>query len=435
MIAALALAVLTPGLQVVDPGDSDDRRDVVHTTGNGRPVLGRVVTPYDPGEILILQGGKRVRVPRDRVDSMDTVPQRLAEFFARRDRGDIDRVNYQWILAEWVASRELDRMAALQAYHVLLLDPDHERAHASLGHVRAGGGEGPWMWRRDGDLVSKSRFDELNADWGKGLILESEHWRLRTDAGLRRAIDTLFDLERLYVFWMSEFGAALNLQEVLKPMEVHAWKDVDAFPGWTMMRLPYYFPRPYQDTAYTFFEGDQGRAKNLFRVGTEHILNRSLVVDGDPGSYKNRFCAWLELGLGQWVEARLGGPPGQASRKDPEPDPERARLVLEKGRYELPNLLNCTVRDSYYAGVTDYNEADWAYCHMFVEFLMEDRTTGGLAERLLKYAFEALRRKRGSGSSTFDDAFGQRIETLQAPFTEWLEKRAGAAPSPSRRRQ
>jgi hypothetical protein len=235
------------------------------------------------------------------------------------------------------------------------------------------------------------------------------------------------DLERLYLYWMREFGEKLNLQEVLKPMQVHVWQDPDDFPGWTEMRLPYYFPRPYQDTCFTFFEGDSLRAKNLFRVGTESILNRSLVVDGDPGSYKNRFCAWLELGLGQWVEARLHGPPGQAKPGDAGVDPARARMVLGRRRYELQNILNTHVRDAYYAGVTDYNEVDWAHCHLLVEFLMEDVSTGGTRERLMEYAFQVLRKKRGSGSSTFDKAFECRIEEFEKPFTAWLEEKSGGA--------
>jgi hypothetical protein len=294
-----------------------------------------------------------------------------------------------------------------------------------LRHVRAG--KEAWRWRRDETLMSKQAFDEMIGDWGKGLSLTSEHWTLRTDAGLRRAVDTLFDLERLYLYWMAEFGETLNLQEVLKPMLVHAWKDVDDFPGWTMMRLPYYFPRPYQDTCYTFFAApDSGRAENLFRVGSESILNRSLAVDGDPGSYKNRICAWFELGLGQWVEARLHGPPGQAAPGPARLAPADARMVLAQRRYKLPNLINRTVRDTYYAGITDYHASDWAYCHLFVEFLMEDRSSRGKAERLLEYGFQALRKKRGTGSSTFDDVFGQRIEKLEKPFTEWLERLASS---------
>jgi hypothetical protein len=54
----------------------------------------------------------------------------------------------------------------------------------------------------------------------------------------------------------------------------------------------------------------------------------------------------------------------------------RARLILDKRRYQLPNVLNCTVRDSYYSGVTDHNEVDLAYRQMIVEFSMSDRSSG-----------------------------------------------------------
>lgn len=82
----LAVVVFSPVAQVVDPGDADDRRDVVHAKAIAQPIRGRVVTPFDPDELLILQGVKRVRVERDRVELVDTVNDRLTEFFARRDR-------------------------------------------------------------------------------------------------------------------------------------------------------------------------------------------------------------------------------------------------------------------------------------------------------------------------------------------------------------
>jgi hypothetical protein len=403
--------------QAVDPASGDDRRDVVEVT-RGKPVTGRVVNPFGKKELVVMQGGKRVRLERDRVRSMSTVNDHLRDLLVAHAETE-DAPDEQWRLVEQARTKQLVGMARVLAYRVLALDPQHAEAHELLGHKKQGE---KWLWRRNGQLMPQAKFEEFIADWGHPLELASEHWSLRTNAGIRRATDTLLDLERLYLFMFDGYGEQLDLHEVLRPMPVFAWKDKEAFPGWTELRIPYYYPPLHAEGAYTFFDGQSGRAAALFRVGVESMLNRSLAVDAVYASAEDRLCDWFEIGFGQWIESQLGGEPGRVTAGEPRLAIDRAALVLKERRYTLPNLLTRNVDDHYYDSVTDYKEMDWAYAQAFVAFLMDPEI--GHADKLLAYAYAAMRDKKGDSSSTFDKVFGAKIEQLEKPFEAWLKAKA-----------
>jgi hypothetical protein len=407
--------------QAVEPLGRDDRRDTVELT-RGQPITGRVANPFDPKELLIMQGGKRVRVERSKVKSMSTVTDKLRELLHMHGATP-DEADRLWILAEWAHSKELSAMARLFAYRTLCVDKNHAQAHAFLGHTKQGD---RWLWKRGERAMTKEAFDTFVVDFGHPLELYSEHWQLRTDAGVQRAVDTLLDLERLYLFFFERFGAQLDAYEVFKPVLVQAWKDKEKFPGWTQLRIPYYHP-PTQESIFTFFDGDADRAHALFRVGTEALLNRCVAVDAVYVGNEERIVDWFEIGFGQWVESQFGGTAGRAVAGKPGMTDARVRLVLDERRYKLPLLLARNVDDNYYDSVTDYKDMDWAYAEAFVAFLMQDTTPGGSADKLLRYAFMALRDKKGDGSSTFDKAFGARIETLEKPFESWLREQLQAS--------
>ncbi|MEZ5963149.1 MAG: hypothetical protein R3F56_04805 [Planctomycetota bacterium] len=417
--------------QAVEPVGRDDRRDVVELV-QGQPVTGRVVNPFDPKEVLLLQGGKRVRVERSRVKSMVTVRDLVTELL-HMHLSTPNEANRLQILAEWALSKKLDEMAALFAYRALCADPEYGPAHELLGHRKQGD---RWLWKRGDRFMPKAAFDDYISEYGHPLELRSEHWQLRTDAGVERAVDTLLDLERLYLFLFERFGAKLDLYEVLSPVLVLARKDKESFPGWTQLAIPYYHPPRTPEGVYTFFDrdadGPAGRATALFRVGTEALLNRCLAVDAEYPTYEYRLVDWFEIGFGEWIDSQLAGPPGRAVPGTPSMTPERVRLVLEERRYKLPILLQRNVDDNYYDSVTDYKDMDWAYAQAFVAFLMEDPDAGGNADKLLKYAYQAMRKKQGDSSSTFDKAFGARIETLEKPFEGWLRAHAGQGAKPGR---
>src|SRR5690606_34858391 len=223
---ALALtAVFSCALvgQAVDPDRRDDLRDVV-TVARGKPVTGRVANPFHPDELLVLQGGKRVRVARKDVTALDTVTMRLRELLQMHAVVP-DEPDRLWILAEWAASRQLHAMAQVFAYRILCIDPEHAESHQLLGHRRRGSA---WLWRRGDRFMPRAAFDAYVADIGHPFELRSEHWWIKTDAGVRRAVDALLDLERLYLFFFDRFGNDLDAYEVLRPVPVLVWRNADA---------------------------------------------------------------------------------------------------------------------------------------------------------------------------------------------------------------
>lgn len=427
VVAVLALTGPGPACQEdssLSRKTNGDFRDVV-VTNSGKEIRGRVVQRYAPKEVLLLRDGKRVRVPSKDVKSMTTVNDLLREFFERSVESK--EQNHAWILAEWAESKGLHAMAQLQAMRVLAADPDHEKAHTLLGHKQ--GKEG-WLWKRESTFLPKARFDEYTSEWGHPLLLSSEHFALRTNADLERAVNALLDLERLYVWWFETFGKALELEEVVEPlMNVQIHKSVDGFPAWTGEKLPYYWPQPNGDISHSYFEGDAGRPKMLFQLGTEQILYNALAhgISVNDVSTKERYAAWLEVGLGQWVEGLFSGPPGGAIAGTPTIDAEQARLVLQQRRLRLPNLLG--VRFGMFHDVTDERPVYWAQSALFVAFLMDN---SDYRSKLLELVRTTLAETKGSSSSVFDKVFDTRIEKLEAPWLQWLEQKTGVAPRRTR---
>jgi len=114
----------------------DDLRDKL-TRHDGKILTGRVHTPFAKDELVLLQGGKRVRVPRAEIASTDLLADRIREFGERRVRQK-DSPKAQWFLVEWARSRELPGLARAQAMLLALDDDGHEQAHEFLGHKKSG---------------------------------------------------------------------------------------------------------------------------------------------------------------------------------------------------------------------------------------------------------------------------------------------------------
>ncbi|MFK7740672.1 MAG: hypothetical protein AB8H80_10140 [Planctomycetota bacterium] len=211
-----------------------DDRDVVRKH-NGDEVRGRVSRYHGPEEIVLMQGQQRVRIHRDKIASIETVNDRLREFYARLDTG-INSAKYRWILAEWSKSRRLDGMAAALALEIVIDDDSHERAHEMLGHKRTKRG---WLWPLGDRFVSRKRYLDYHSDMGHPLAVAGEHYIVETDADPKAAIYALLDLERMYLHWQDTFGARLQLREVLLKMRARIWKLRKKMPGMSKHKRPY----------------------------------------------------------------------------------------------------------------------------------------------------------------------------------------------------
>ncbi len=419
---------------------------------NGREERGVVMQSFDPDHVLLLrEGNRRVEIPRSEIERVDKLRDRLAAFMSIRGPGL--SVESEWSLVEDASSVGLQQMARLQAYHVLLRAPEHARAHEFLGHKPAGDG---WKWAIDGKFVDAARFAELSADWNHRLALESEHFAIETNCGLRRAVDVLFDLEGLYVWWMEHVGPGVRAVEDVDEPEVekitflvHTSKEDPSFERLDSDMEPYYDPSGESNAASggfnvarTYYELDGQRPLRLFELGTEALMYSTLVLGRtrDEADFKlRRLSHWVEVGLGYWIARHCGGEPGHPVIAEPfvpgfTLDPATAGLSLAPLRYphlllKGPSELENLVFLPYFELIgSDPNvPLARARCGSFVSFLIEvnqplgsEAGLSGSREALWRYLREVYGTQRAAASSAFDDGLqGAKVDVFEEGWKTW----------------
>ncbi|QDU84325.1 hypothetical protein Pla163_14320 [Planctomycetes bacterium Pla163] len=426
-----------PAAAAVAIADQDDRDLVVLVSGE--ELRGRVARAFSTDEIVLVQGGKRRTIDRADVASTSTVAKRLAEWLELVGPGLT--VEREWELVELATAARLDHMARLQAYRVLLTDPDHEAAHAFLDHS---GKPGRWRWRLDGKLVSFEKFEKTILSRKSPLVLRTEHHEVRCDAGLRRAVETAFDLERLYATWMDEIGSRVDALEVLEPMIARVHGQHDDFRPLSSLGHPYYDPghllgstNSYDNAFYTWFEPTGERPERLIDLAVQQLIYSTVLGDvlrtiqRDTSAYREAAC--LEVGLGDWYERRWEGAPAFGRAGAWRPDHAAAELArrransepLASARHELTNLIH--ISWDRLVNVGRDNEVLWAKCRTFVAFLMENGAvlpSGGPADT--KDAVLELLRSiygvpTGNSSTNWDRVLAVvPIEELETAWKRWL---------------
>jgi hypothetical protein len=396
---------------VVAAQDADDRRDRV-TLKSGKEIHGRVWERYTPDELVLLQGGRRVRIPRDTIRDIHTVNDDLREFFAHRSEIG-DQPKRAGFLVEWAASRKLAGMAEAQALAVVLRDPDHAGARAFLGH-RARGKE--WSWPLGDRWLTREQFAEHHGKWGTALTLRGEHFEVKTDAGLERGLAALFDLERFYLFFVDTFGAALPASEALEPIRVQVWGSMFKFPAISARKLPYFDLR--SDAAATFYRPDAKRPEQLFAVATQALIYRCLV-GGQASQSRSHLCAWVEIGLGQWAESAFGGKPGWAEpRKKVVLDTLVASAVLRL----QPELKRVThLEYELFHELSPRASLRWDASSALVHYLMAGEPDPKVRQRFMRYLELAFRKGLGDSSTAFDKTMELKVEELEKTFYRWLK--------------
>ncbi|MEO0480749.1 MAG: hypothetical protein AAF196_14830, partial [Planctomycetota bacterium] len=235
VLLTTVLVVWTTGLQglAAQPERGDDLRDRL-VLKNGRELRGRLETPFADEELILRQGGKRIRIPVGKVAERRTVREQVAEFVRLRTLAGED-LRKQWPLVDWAASRELGALARLQAMWVALHEPAHTEAHEFLGHRQRS--DEAWLWpdppsSRSGRVryVDLDTLEQNHQGHGQALRLRSEHFEILSDGRLLSTVATLFDLEVLYASLFDDYGAELLLVEALQPMELQVWTDETEFP-------------------------------------------------------------------------------------------------------------------------------------------------------------------------------------------------------------
>lgn len=396
----------------------DDLRDKVTRT-DGKVLTGRVQNPFATDELVVLQGGKRARLPRTDVQKLDLVADRVREFCERRVRLRASP-KAQWFLVDWAASQELPGLARLQAMWLVLVDDNNEAAHQFLGHKKSPRG---WLWEHDGKHLTKEQLEA--AMQREPITLVGERFSLRCDADLQTNVAALLDLEHLAVTWQKQFGEALQLQEVLQPMAIETHRNADAFPKWGFRPMPYYVPPPHGDIGRTFYSGPAPqRPQRLFFVGTQALLYHTLIGEVSRASDRDRVCAWLEIGLGMYLENVMQGEAGFAAPGELRAQDLQALTALGR-TYRISTLLHVPMYGGFYLNDDAPTAVNWSAATMFVAWLLEPDNQPKTREAFLRFVRKALGEKKGDSSSLFDQTMGQRVEDLDDPWRAWLQKKAG----------
>ncbi|MCA8975170.1 MAG: hypothetical protein KDC98_10630 [Planctomycetes bacterium] len=412
-----SIGLSLPLLLIASAPAQDDMRDVVTRT-DGKVVTGRVAIPTAADELLVLQGGRRVRIARKEIAAIDLVADRVREF-CRRRIAHKDNERAQWFLVDWAESRGLPGLARAQAM-LLALDHDHEGAHEFLGHRKAGK---EWLWKYDGRDVAPGKLAELIGK--KGIEIAGERFVVRCNDGLRANVAALLDLEQLGATFYQRFGAALQLEETLRPMTIEVARNGNEFDKWGFRPAPYYVPPPHGDEGRTFYAGvAPTRPEKLFFVGTQALLYRSLIGEVDQRSDRDRVCAWLEVGLGMLMENTMQGAAGYAFAGDLQL-PQRTALTALGRSFRLGSLLHLPMYGGFYLMDDTPTAIHWASATMLVAWLLDDDNKPATREPFLDYVRQALGDKKGDSSSLFDQVMGRRIEEMDEPWVKWLEKKAG----------
>ncbi len=395
----------------------DDLRDTVTRT-DGKVLHGRVTNPFATDEITLAQGGKRVRIARKDVATMDLVADRVATFCERRVRQQ-NSPKAQSFLLDYAHAHGLPGMARLQAMWLALRDDD-EAAHLWLGHQKGSKG---WLWEHEGKRYTREQLELVVAK--QPLRLVGERFALTVTAGLETNVGALLDLEHTGVVWFARFGKELGLAEVLRPIEVKPARNSDEFPKWGFRPVPYFVPPPHGDVAHTFYSGPAPiRPERLFFVGTQGLLYRTLIGEADRQDDRDRVCAWLEIGLGMWMEHTMQGPSGFAAPADLRAQDVQALQALGRG-YRLTHLLHLPMYGSFYLTDDTATATNWSAASMFVAWLLDPDNKPVTREPFLRFVQAALQERKGDSSSAFDRMLGQRVEDLDEPFRKWLAKKAG----------
>ncbi len=411
----LLAGLLGPSLQLAAQDDLRDR--LVRT--DGKVLTGRLVTPHSPDEMLLLQGGKRVRVARADLASVELVGDAIREFCERR-LAMKDSAKAQWFLVDWANSHGLPGLARAQAMLIVLDDDSHDAAHEFLGHKKMNKG---WLWELDGRHVTREQFE--NSLVKKPIDLVGERFVLRCDGGLRTNLAALLDLEHLGVVFHAQFGKALQLRESLIPMRIECSRNVEAFQKWGFRPLPYYTPAPHGDLARTFYAGASPiRPQKLFFVATQALLYHTLIGDVARNNDRDRVCPWLEIGLGMYMENTMQGPAGFAAPGALRAQDLQAMQALGRD-FRITQLLHLPMYGGFYLLDDTATAVNWSAAVMFVAWLLDADNDPPTREPFLTFVREALGEKKGDSSSAFDKVMGRRIEDLEEPWLKWLNTKAG----------
>jgi hypothetical protein len=396
VIASLVLTALCPAA----PPPQGDQRDTVHFT-SGKPLQCRVTLQLDD-KIAVLVGSREKWIPRKKVARVETVQQTLRQVMMKFSQAE-DSTGLFLELAKTCDQGKLPHEARLFYWRILADEPDHEVANAALGHKRAGKS---WRVPVSAGWHKLDFADKLRASWGKAWRLRSEHFELRTDAGLRIAVLTLLDLENFYRHLFDLFQKSLELHEVTEPIQVQVYRDKAEFPRLSDTVDAYFSPG---DNIHFTFIGDDGRPLTLFHEATHAVI---FNLGGSHKGRRTELPGWLNEGWADYMEGCLAGGKDGRVKLDlaRRCDYRIGNLRAEKDPYSLRRVINFKTSDF---AASSKQKLKYAQSYALFLYMMEGES-GKYSERFLGYMKDALVGK--ASASAFRSVFRKEMKTIEKDY-------------------
>ncbi len=398
-ILTVALASPPPPLTWATPLRTD-QRDTVYLK-SGRTVRGRVVLELDD-KVAVLVGSRERWIARSKIARIESIANSQRELLDKFDKA-IDGVDTFLDLATFCDKRQLTHEAQLFHWRILLDQPNHAGAHEALGHRSTKRG---WRIAHAGGLRTLAQLEKIRSDWSKAWKLRSEHFEVRTDTGLRRAVYTLFELEYFYRHVFDLFQADLELRELTEPIKVYVYKNRKQFPSLSNTTSAYFASG--ENILYTY-AALRGRPRALFHEATHAVLYN---LTGGARGGRGRIPAWLDEGWAEFNESVMVPERGGRVRLDLSRRLTRQLQAVRstKKAYGLHRVLNFKSTDF---GASTKQGLKYGQSYALFLYMMTGED-GVLLPEFLKYLRAAL---SGKGqASTFRRMFRKSLTAIEKNY-------------------
>ena len=272
------------------PAQTTPARDTVVLT-DGRELQGRVLR-VDADTLLLRTGSTDRTLARADVRSYRSVAERHRALLAAFRATAADDPAALLALAEQAERDDLPHEARLFRWYAVLQRPDDAAIHAALGNRER---SGRFHVELDGKQVPFAEADARGEDFDDAWRLRSEHFAVRSAAGLRAGLDTLLALEAFYHEFHARFGDALSLLELVEPIDVRLYRSREQMPNLSNTVGAYFDPD--LPALFTFWQN--GRAAALFHEGTHALLHWFFER---AARARGALPAWLDEGWAEYMD-------------------------------------------------------------------------------------------------------------------------------------
>lgn len=378
-----------------------DERDSV-TLNNGKVRRGRVVLELD-SHVLLRVGTREKKIARKDIAKIDSLAIRHTDLLRRYRQLSRTTAPKMIEFAKDASSAGLEHEARLFYWRAVLLDANHDAAHEALGHTKRGD---EWRIRCGSKRLTLEKAREYHSEWNNAWEMRSEHFTVRCSAGLERTINTLFELEYAYRYFLDTFQRDLELRELLETIQVHVYRDRKKFPAAATNVGAYYSPD--SNILYTYMVG-RSRPVALFHEAT-HAMLANLTDRAAKG--KGALPPWLDEGWADFMEAVIVPEgEGRAGLQPTRRRDDRIRALRSGEKpYSLQRLMNFKYTDY---GASSRQAMKYAQSYALFTYMYEHAE---YRETFLEFLREAL---AGKGqASTFNKLFRSERDTIEKAHLE-----------------